>query len=266
MKYTLDIKAEGDIEKFKVTIALPNSQASQQDIESISYLPEPAEIFTDGDNKYCTFVFDEMPRKITIIANMRLYSCDMYTRANNPSAEILDDPGQYLRSEKYLETSDKKLIDIAKALRRPTSRETLEAIFNYVTTEISYLKYDPADHGAAWSIAKKQGDCTEFADLFITLCRINNIPARFVEGYTTTGSNYSHDWAEVYIAGIGWVYIDPMYANVDHWTAMERLSRKYIAITKKRYDTVLNGYHYYAYQYIGNGKITIESNIEFGEI
>jgi transglutaminase-like putative cysteine protease len=66
----------------------------------------------------------------------------------------------------------------------------------------------------------KQGFCEHYASAFVFLMRAANIPARVVTGYlggeyNDVGNYYivrqsdSHAWAEVWLAGQGWVRIDP---------------------------------------------------------
>jgi len=54
------------------------------------------------------------------------------------------------------------------------------------------------------------GDCGQEAFLFITLCRLNGIPARWQSGWTHfPGATSNHDWTEIYLAPWGWVPVDP---------------------------------------------------------
>jgi len=54
------------------------------------------------------------------------------------------------------------------------------------------------------------GDCGQVSLLFITLCRLNGIPARWQSGWRVVpGSECPHDWAEIYLAPYGWVPVDP---------------------------------------------------------
>jgi transglutaminase-like putative cysteine protease len=54
------------------------------------------------------------------------------------------------------------------------------------------------------------GDCGQEALLFITLCRLNGIPARWQSGWHTfPGIHTIHDWTEIYLAPYGWVPVDP---------------------------------------------------------
>jgi len=63
----------------------------------------------------------------------------------------------------------------------------------------------------------RHGVCQDFANLFICLTRLLNIPSRYRTGYIYTGTHYknkqqsdaSHAWVEVYIPWLGWRGYDP---------------------------------------------------------
>jgi hypothetical protein len=60
----------------------------------------------------------------------------------------------------------------------------------------------------------RRGDCGVQNTVFITLCRIAGIPARWQSGYETKpieGNWGMHDWAEIYIAPWGWLPADASY-------------------------------------------------------
>lgn len=85
-------------------------------------------------------------------------------------------------------------------------------IYEYVTSHMMYSfvrNYfsitELVDYGASgW-----KGDCGLQALLFITLCRIENIPARWQSGlYTGRKEAGSHDWAMFYLEPYGWLYAD----------------------------------------------------------
>ena len=58
-----------------------------------------------------------------------------------------------------------------------------------------------------------RGDCGIQNTVFITLCRIAGIPARWQSGWETkpTADWGMHDWAEIYIAPWGWLPADATY-------------------------------------------------------
>lgn len=61
-------------------------------------------------------------------------------------------------------------------------------------------------------INTKGGKCTDINSVFVSLCRINGIPAREMFGVRINAddiTNNEHCWAEFYLPGTGWVAADP---------------------------------------------------------
>jgi len=59
----------------------------------------------------------------------------------------------------------------------------------------------------------RKGVCQDYAHLFISVCRLNKIPARYVSGYLNQGAGFTgasqlHAWAEVLIPELGWIGFD----------------------------------------------------------
>lgn len=69
----------------------------------------------------------------------------------------------------------------------------------------------------------RKGVCQDFANLFICLARLLNVPARYRVGYIYTGTDYekhmmsdaSHAWVELYLPNIGWLGFDPTNGCVE---------------------------------------------------
>lgn len=63
------------------------------------------------------------------------------------------------------------------------------------------------------TLGEGHGACRDMAVLFIELCRLASIPARFVSGYREGDPDSSeqelHAWAEVFLPGAGWRGYDP---------------------------------------------------------
>ena len=111
---------------------------------------------------------------------------------------------QYCRNAKFWETKDPELTEIAQNLLTEAGddvRKYLQKTYQFVQNNIKFR--ENLDHrlGAKLALKEGKGDCDEFSDLFITLCRINHVPARRVLGLLiTTPEDFSlHAWSEVYI-------------------------------------------------------------------
>ncbi len=66
---------------------------------------------------------------------------------------------------------------------------------------------------AAEALALGEGVCQDHAHVLIAAARHLRLPARYVSGYLLitdeTAQEAAHAWAEVHIAGLGWVGFDP---------------------------------------------------------
>lgn len=95
--------------------------------------------------------------------------------------------------------------------------EKAAAIYDYVTQHVDY-RFQPAylqlDCIADRCAAELRGDCGVMALLFIAMCRIAGIPARWQSGLAARpGDVGCHDWAMFYIAPHGWLFADPSYGS-----------------------------------------------------
>lgn len=82
-----------------------------------------------------------------------------------------------------------------------------------------YTRYQPQyrEKGAPWSPSKtwqlKRGSCRDLAVLFMDVCRVMGLGARFVSGYQegnlARSQRYLHAWVEIYLPGAGWQGYDP---------------------------------------------------------
>jgi hypothetical protein len=155
----------------------------------------------------------------------------------NTSDEIFD---LYCNeSAQYFNTSDQDLKDLSDNLTSGITNpvEKARRIFNWVSNNIAYKIGLNEEKGASWAYDNKQGDCSEYSDLMITLLRIQGIPARKVTGivvsytipwFPLVGDEYTfnyaytpiegkrsnlmaHAWVEYFVPNYGWIECDPTW-------------------------------------------------------
>lgn len=83
---------------------------------------------------------------------------------------------------------------------------------DWIAANIKYsyaTEYSTIRNLSEYCRTKGYGDCGQEALLFITLCRLNGIPARWQSGWNTVpGGKTIHDWCEIYLSPHGWVPVD----------------------------------------------------------
>jgi transglutaminase-like putative cysteine protease len=101
--------------------------------------------------------------------------------------------------------------NIAGAEPNPCLRA--KKFYDWIADHIQYsyaIEYSTIRNIGEYCRSKAYGDCGQEALLFITLCRLNGIPARWQSGWNTfPGAKSIHDWSEIFLAPYGWIPVDP---------------------------------------------------------
>ena len=88
-------------------------------------------------------------------------------------------------------------------------------IFHYIAANMSYCaeeEYSTIPSLSEKAFASRRGDCGVQSMLFITMCRLAGVPARWQSGWETKRVDLNmHDWAEFYVEPWGWLPADPSY-------------------------------------------------------
>jgi hypothetical protein len=103
-----------------------------------------------------------------------------------------------------------------------SDRERAKAAYDFVRLR---TRYDSSliplgRQSVLFALHSRRAVCTGFAQLFIALCRAEGVPARLVAG---SGRYGFHNWAQAWLAGKGWVDVDPTRGrNKDAFARLDR--------------------------------------------
>jgi transglutaminase-like putative cysteine protease len=134
----------------------------------------------------------------------------------------------------------------AKGLRRQAAgdAEIVDAALKFFHTEKFSYTLEPPPLGThavdEFLFDTRAGFCEHYASAFVVLMRAAGIPARVVtgyqggtinpiDGYLVVRQSDAHAWAEVWLAGRGWVRVDPTAA-----VAPERVEKSLSSVLPRR--------------------------------
>ncbi len=188
------------------------------------------EMIEDGfGNQILHFTFSDIPPFSTKIIHIKS-NLEFHSKPKPVESENIQ---FFLQPEQFIQSDHPEIMQLAKKLNAKDELQTVSNIFNWVANEITYIGYVKNARGALYALQRKKGDCTEFADLFVALCRANDIAARAIGGYLCPGNcivkpEGYHNWAEFYHDG-AWRIADPQkkvfMENESHYVAMKVMGK-----------------------------------------
>ncbi len=168
--------------------------------------------------------------KITTENKVKVYAIppeDLRTRVERKSIPVVWMPWQrqvmlpYLLPPELPEYQLIELTDFALSFAEKGNYNIIDTLIimnNQIHQDFSYIQGVTTVNTTPFEVySTRQGVCQDFANLFICLARLLNIPSRYRVGYIHTGSQHinslqsdaSHAWVEVYLPHVGWRGFDP---------------------------------------------------------
>ena len=88
----------------------------------------------------------------------------------------------------------------------------LTELNKFINTFAYEVREDGQPNSPETTLLTQTGSCRDYSVLFMAMCRVMGIAARFVSGYhygDPKQEQYLHAWVEVYLPGGGWRGFDP---------------------------------------------------------
>lgn len=220
VKTGLKVDVDETVKGSKIKVHLPIPKAAQQ-IKNINIIKTSHEIKAIAPEYHPsrTIYFEEDLRKNNEF-NVE-YSYENHIKYNNPDYDKVSEvqPKFYLNEDLPHVKFTPFLVDLANDIIKDEKNPLRKArlIYDYITQNVQYSyvrTYAAIESIAEYCAYNLKGDCGVQAILFITLCRIVGVPARWQSGlYANPHYIGCHDWAEFYIEPYGWMFADPSFGG-----------------------------------------------------
>ena len=257
-------------EKQNLWVALIHDIPPYQEVISKEISPEEYSLITDEyGNQYAEFDLSNHPPGTTVDVQI-FYEVSVNEIIYGLSNCKGDLPNEFTQSELHIESSNPQITSLAEQLSKgkKTACEQVRAFYDYAGDELIYA-YNRKDWGAQATFGAMGSDCSEYADLVISLSRAEGIPARYYEGLLYLEERDSnkdeqiaqveHAWMDVYLPGIGWSAMDP---TMGRWATHREMyfahyTPDHIIVTAGRNPSTLRGASYWSHIYWPGNSTTI---------
>lgn len=219
VKAGLRLKDEKHLgEKIKVHLPIPKSANQIKNINIIKTSHTPKNISHLDYPQRTIYFEEEIKGNDEFIVE---YSFESHIKYNNPDyTKVINIQPNFYTNEwlPHIKFSC-FLKELAHEIIGEEENPLLKArkIYDYITKNVQYSfmpQYIELKSVAEYGAYNLKGDCGVQALLFITLCRIVGIPARWQSGlYVDSYFIGCHDWVEFYVEPFGWLFADPSYGG-----------------------------------------------------
>jgi transglutaminase-like putative cysteine protease len=254
VEYKITIKNDGfNPSDIRLYLPQPGEWDAQRDLKINQVSPEPKsqQAEKNSGNSMIFWKLSGSPKKNTtenLILSFDLTAYETITNidptAVQPYNTNSDEYKRFTAAEKYIESDDPKIIQLANKLAGDETNPYLQAysFYSYIVNNAQYKLLGQGLNGAKYLMDKGNGECGDYSALFIALSRAKGIPARPVVGYwAISGNDQTHVWAEFYLEGIGWIPVDAtigQQSNANYAYYFGNMDNKRV-ILSKGYNTAL---------------------------
>ena len=205
-------------QKVKAHLPIPRSADQMKNIKILK-TSHQAKFISRENHPQRTIYFEEYVKEDEEFSVE--YSYESHIKYKNPSANMVasqqatfhtGEEGPHIRFTPYLK-------ELTAMIIGDESNPLLKArrIYDYITQNVRYSfvrQYAAITNIGEYGAYNLKGDCGVQALLFINLCRIAKVPARWQSGLIIEPKFIGcHDWAEFYVDPYGWLPVDLSYGG-----------------------------------------------------
>ena len=228
-----------------VRMPLPVSEPGVQTIRHLTFTPRPNRILKDKDRRVAEWHLPSgtTTKLLRVEAEVELH-VNQQQRVTHLSRT---ERKKYLSATDLIQTGHAELQKWADSIQPGTTdEETLRRLMHAVSEALPYQGYEPEDQGALAALQQGGGDCTEYTDLLVALCRIKGLPARNRLCIKIPSREISlHSVTQVYLHDQGWVTMDPLWADQARQKNPLETPNQYLFYSVVRDDPLMKGFFSY---------------------
>lgn len=273
-----------DRQMSKIWIMLPYPETC--DYQTISNLVfsdgGKVEVSKEGFLKYFSFIFRPTERTGTVNATIEYTATTNYVEVDFSKItryfEYDKSTPEYKRytgiseidGARYIDPENPTLGIVADGFWQETDGDIVEycrMCYDYVATAFEYLS---GGNGIVEDIIKNGGgDCGNISDLYLSMIRRKGIPARSL--VMTQPHNGCHVRTEFYLAGYGWIPVDPTYhmsgsdefgKYTDNWVVSNHELVSTVGIDEDEWKiSILQGCNWWWWCWSDGGEVTGEYDL-----
>ncbi len=157
---------------------------------------------------------DNFIGKQTIISEGKVETKDFQGVMRDLSDKV--NPLCFLRNTD-LTKPGKNIIELSKKIKKSTDKIKFCHDLNLMVSDAIVFKTGTTNNSttAESSLQLSKGVCQDYAHILISLARLFEIPARYINGYLMDDINsndyFTHAWVELFISELGWIGFDPSH-------------------------------------------------------
>lgn len=222
-------------ETLHVHLPLPCERAGVRNLKILETVPSPVKLPEASEPQPTVYFEEPAAEDQTFVVEYAFDHTQRYVDTSKAdlkaiaAAEIPEEEKQYLAEELPHIQFTPYIRALAEELRAGETNPLLVArkFYDYITTQVEYRfmrDYGSVDNLSEYCAVNRRGDCGVQALLFIALCRVSGIPARWESGLDAKPDDVGeHDWAMFYIPSMGWLHADPSYGGSAHTRGLTKL-------------------------------------------
>lgn len=212
---TVTLKKDFEGSKLRCWLPIPKVENPIDSLDSIEC--DHAYKISSKSSKSATVYMEGIPKantsfhvkfEYTVHEQISKVDPDQVKILPSNQSEFLKEKAPHILFSKYLRNLTKEIV---KNEKNPYFKASL--IYDWITKNIDYSymnAYSIYDISLSdFAAVNMRGDCGVKALLFITMCRICGVPAKWQSGWFISPNGASpHDWAYFYVEPYGWLPAD----------------------------------------------------------